>query len=238
MIELENISLSFDDVDVLRSISLTVEPGTTAVILGASGSGKSTILKILLGLLEPNAGDARINDRSMTTANQHERTRLRRSMGMVFQEGALFDSLTVRDNVGYRLIEQEVAPEEVDEAVHAKLEFVDLVGTMHKMPSELSGGMQRRVAIARALVGNPDVMLFDEPTTGLDPIVAKRITDHINDLRAQGITSVVVTHELPYAYRMADQIYLLSEGKFIFQGTVEEFKNCDDEYLVEFREYQ
>ena len=237
MIRLENITLSFDDNVVLDKISLDVAKGETVVILGASGSGKSTILRIILGLLNPDAGEAFIDDVSMTRANARERSVIRKKVGMVFQEGALFDSLTVRGNVGYRLIESKVQADEVDRQVQQKLEFVDLVGTMNKLPGELSGGMKRRVAIARALVGEPAIMLFDEPTTGLDPIVAKKITDHINDLKKQGITSIVVTHELPYAYRVADRVYMLKEGAIVFEGTVQQFKDSKDPYLTDFRDY-
>jgi phospholipid/cholesterol/gamma-HCH transport system ATP-binding protein len=237
MIRLDDIHLAFDDNVVLDGVSLTVPKGETVVILGASGSGKSTILRVLLGLLEPDRGDAYIEGVAMNRLKPRQRVELRKKMGMVFQEGALFDSLTVRDNVGYRLIEAGAPAAEVDRAVAEKLAFVDLVGTMNKMPGELSGGMKRRVALARALVGSPAVMLFDEPTTGLDPIVAKKITDHINDLKHRGITSVVVTHELPYAYRVADRIFMLREGKMVFEGTVSEFKRATDGYLIEFREY-
>ncbi len=237
MVRFQDIHLAFGATRVLNGITLNVKEGETAVILGASGSGKSTLLKILLGLLEPNRGEAFINDVSMTRARRNERVELRRLMGMVFQEGALFDSLSVRDNVGYRLVEAGLSEAEIDSQVAAKLEFVGLSGTADRMPGELSGGMKRRVAIARALVGEPRIMLFDEPTTGLDPIVAKKITDHINALKERGITSIVVTHELPYAYRVADTVYLLKDGEFVFHGDVASFRNSHDPYLAEFRDY-
>ena len=237
MIALKDISLAFDDNVVLDHVSLEVPKGETVVILGASGSGKSCILKILLGLLEPDGGEAFIDGVSMTGARDVDRVDLRKKVGMVFQEGALFDSLTVRDNVGYRLVEARVKHDEVDRQVVEKLKFVDLPGTLEKMPSEPSGGMKRRVAIARSLVGDPKIMFYDEPTTGLDPIVAKKITDHINDLKAHGITSIVVTHELPYAYRVADRVLMLKDGKFVFEGDVKAFQQSADPYLAEFREY-
>lgn len=237
MIRLDDIALAFDENVVLDGVSLEVRKGETVVILGASGSGKSTILRILLGLLEPDRGDAYIDGVAMNRLRDRERVELRKKMGMVFQEGALFDSLTVRDNVAYRLVEAGAPQSDVEREVAEKLEFVGLVGTMDKMPGELSGGMKRRVAIARALVGSPEVMLFDEPTTGLDPIVAKKITDHINALRERGITTIVVTHELPYAYRVADRIYMLRDAKIVFEGTVDQFRRSTDQYLREFREY-
>lgn len=213
MIEFQNVTISFEDEVILRNISFRVNPGETLIILGASGSGKSTILKLILGLIRPDSGRILITDRDITGMNEQELVKMRRNIGMIFQEGALFDSLSVRDNVGYRLVEEaSMAEAEVDAEVEKHLGFVGLGESIDKMPVELSGGMKRRVGIARALVGSPDIILYDEPTAGLDPITKRTIVELMIKLRdTEKVTSVFVTHDLHAASIIATE-YALTEG--------------------------
>jgi phospholipid/cholesterol/gamma-HCH transport system ATP-binding protein len=207
MIEFRNVSISFDDEVVLKDISFKIHRGETRIILGESGSGKSTILKLILGLIRPDSGQILIEGRDITQLTERELVSIRRDIGMVFQEGALFDSLSVRENVGYRLSEERQAGEsEIEAAVVQLLGFVGLEDAIDKMPAELSGGMKRRVGIARALVGTPKVVLYDEPTAGLDPITKRTILDLIIKLRdIEGVTCVFVTHDLQAASIMATE---------------------------------
>ncbi len=178
MIEFKNVTKSFNDDVVLRNISFSMRRGETKIILGASGSGKSTILKLILGLIRPDSGEILVDGQDITKMSERELVQVRRKIGMVFQEGALFDSLSLRENVGYRLYEESGMPEEeIEIIVRRVLGFVGLEDAIDKMPSELSGGMKRRAGLARALVGSPKIILYDEPTAGLDPITARSIVD-------------------------------------------------------------
>jgi phospholipid/cholesterol/gamma-HCH transport system ATP-binding protein len=204
-----------------------VRTGTTKVVFGPSGIGKSTVLRLILGLIRPRSGDITVLGRSMVNARSQGRNELRRRIGMVFQNGALFDSLTVGENVGYSLIEHGKVPEEEIEA--RVRQFLSLVGLdpdiiIDRLPDELSIGMQRRVAIARALASNePAIMLYDEPTTGLDPISVEMITDIIVRLRQElHVTSIVVTHEIPHALTVGDEFLFLYDRRVAFEGTAEE----------------
>jgi phospholipid/cholesterol/gamma-HCH transport system ATP-binding protein len=207
MIEFRNVHKSFDDEPVLKDVSFTIKRGETKIILGGSGSGKSTILKLILGLIRPDFGQILVEGRDITQMTERALVSVRRDIGMVFQEGALFDSLSVRENVGYRLYEEgRVDNPEVDAAVAQLLGFVGLEEAIDKMPAELSGGMKRRVGIARALVGTPKVVLYDEPTAGLDPITKRVIVELMIKLRdTEGVTSVFVTHDLQAASIMATE---------------------------------
>ncbi len=235
MIELKDTRIAFDEQEVLKGISLHVEKGETRVILGPSGCGKSVTLKILLGLLKPDSGTILIDGRDITNMSEDQLTDIRGIMGMVFQGGALFDSLTVRENVAFKLIEQgSMDPDDIDRIVEEKLRYVDLEEAIDAMPADLSGGMKKRVAIARAITGNPAILFYDEPTTGLDPITAKQINRLIIKLAKEGVTSIVVTHELNSAYMVADTISMIREGNIIFEGTVEELKNQQDPWIQEY----
>jgi phospholipid/cholesterol/gamma-HCH transport system ATP-binding protein len=213
MIEFQRVYKSFEDEDVLKDVSFTIRRGETKIILGESGSGKSTILKLILGLIRPDSGRILVEGRDITALAESDLVSIRRSIGMVFQEGALFDSLSVEENVGYRLAEEgQLGESEIHREVVQLLGFVGLEEAIDKMPAELSGGMKRRVGIARALVGTPKVVLYDEPTAGLDPITKRTIVELMIKLRdIEGVTSVFVTHDLHAASIIATE-YASSEN--------------------------
>ncbi len=258
MIEFRNVTKSFNDEVVLKDISFSIARGETTIILGVSGSGKSTILKLILGLMKPDTGQILVEGQDITRLSEPELVQVRRGIGMVFQEGALFDSLSVRENVGYRMYEAgKVSEEEIEVAVLRLLGFVGLEDAIDKMPAELSGGMKRRVGIARALLGTPKVVLYDEPTAGLDPITKRVIVELMIKLRdLEGVTTVFVTHDLPaaqviateYAAKDEDgdvrfhsdggaqtlgnvQFIMLHEGSICFEGSFEEMKKSNQPYV-------
>src|SRR5436190_10560491 len=256
----KNVSLSFDDKPVLRDVSFTLLPGHTKIILGASGSGKSTILKLILGLLKPDGGEIWIHGSRVDRMPEAEMMKVRGHLGMVFQEGALFDSLTVAENVGYKLYAETDMPlEDVRRRVEEVLGFIGLAEHIDKMPSELSGGQRRRVAIARAMAFKPKILLYDEATTGLDPITATTVDDEIIKLRdLEGVSSIVVTHQLRDAFyvathmavRNADgsveikaatpakereaEFIMLRDGVICFEGDADALRASTDSYLREF----
>lgn len=202
----------------LSNISFEVTSGGTEIIIGGSGSGKSTILKLILGLIKPESGEIEVDGTDISRMKEEELMQVRSKIGMVFQEGALFDSLSVAENVGYRLREHEdVSDEEFGERIHRLLGFVELEEFYDRMPSELSGGQRRRVAVARAMAHNPDLILYDEPTTGLDPITGSTICDLITKLRdLEGVSSVLVTHQLRDAFQVAQSFVMRKDGKFVY----------------------
>lgn len=221
MIEFRNVSKSFDDEVVLKDVSFKIGEGETKIILGESGSGKSTILKLILGLIRPDSGQIFVDGQEVTRMAERDLVAIRRNIGMVFQEGALFDSLSVRENVGYRLFEEgRMDEEEIEVEVLKLLGFVGLEDAIDKMPAELSGGMKRRVGIARALVGTPKVVLYDEPTAGLDPITKRSIVELVIKLRdLEGVTTVFVTHDLPAASIIATEYATATDnGGVIFKS--------------------
>jgi phospholipid/cholesterol/gamma-HCH transport system ATP-binding protein len=256
-IEFKDVHLAFDDKVILDGISFTVRQGETKIVLGGSGGGKSTIIKLVLGLLQPDAGQVLIDGEDITKFDEADMMRVRKKIGMVFQEGALFDSLSVYDNVAYRLHEQNVDEEEVEHEVRRMLRFVGLEDAIDKMPIELSGGMRRRVGIARALVGNPSIVLFDEPTAGLDPPTARTICELAIKLRdLEDVSSIFVTHEMNNLEYLTSEyatindkgevvfeqegeklclinteVLMLREGKIIFSGKDEELKKAQDPYI-------
>lgn len=225
MIELHNVDYSIGAHEILKGVSLAVGEKETLAILGASGSGKSTILRLMLGLIQPVKGEVWLFGRELASLPYPELVEIRKRMGIVFQEGALFDSLTVGENVGYYYLEHtrqthaEVAPR-----VQAMLDTVGLGHTIDLMPEQLSGGMRRRVAIARALIYQPQLILYDEPTTGLDPVASKSITDLINLLKTEHkVASVIVTHDLEDALAVADRFIVIQEGRVAWTGTRRQF---------------
>ena len=209
----DKVNLAFDEKVILRDVTFTVQKGHTKIFLGASGAGKSTILKLMLGLLKPDSGTIWVLGQRVDQMNEDQLIQVRQYIGMVFQEGALFDSLTVRENVGYRLFEQTDMPlAEVDARVGEVLRFVGLAEYASRMPSALSGGERRRVAVARALAARPKILLYDEPTTGLDPITALTMDAEIIKLRdLEHVSSIVVTHQLRDAFYIATPHELISD---------------------------
>ena len=219
IIVFDHVSLAFDDKEILRDVSFTLKTGHTKIFLGASGAGKSTILRLILGLLKPDAGRIFVNGERVDNMKEDDLMKVRADLGMVFQEGALFDSLTVRENVGYKLFEEsEMALEEVNRRVEEVLGFVRLAEFIDRMPSELSGGQRRRVAIARAMTAKPRILLYDEPTTGLDPITSLTIDEEIIKLRdIEGVSSIVVTHQLRDAFYVAEHMAIQNGHEVAFE---------------------
>ena len=237
VIELQNVSLAFD-VPIIEDISLTANESETIAIVGESGTGKSTILKLILRLLVPDKGRVLIDGEDITPLSFEEALQVRQKMGMVFQGAALFDSLTVFENVAYPLREHtHLAEDEIEKRVREKLQFVDLEPdeVLEKLPSELSGGMRKRVGIARGMANDPEVMLYDEPTSGLDPLTTGTITRLILKLQRElGVTSIVVSHDIRSVFRMATRVALLHDHKIAFSGTPEEMSGTEDPYIRDF----
>jgi phospholipid/cholesterol/gamma-HCH transport system ATP-binding protein len=259
VLELRDVVKAYGDRRILDGVSFGVRRGETKIIIGASGSGKSTLLKLIMGLEKPDEGQILIEGEETTKLKEREMVRIRQHMGMVFQESALFDSLTVRENVAYRLYEDGADEDEIEQRVRKSLGFVGLEEAIDKTPSELSGGMKRRVALARALIGEPQIMLYDEPTAGLDPVTSKKINELIIALRdINNVTGVFVTHRMRDAYTLASQyarngegnvtfhqegrdlciantrFLMLRDGKIIFEGPDEVLRRSQDPYIKRF----
>jgi phospholipid/cholesterol/gamma-HCH transport system ATP-binding protein len=236
LVRCQNIEKAFGGKPVLQGVSLEVAAGETLVLLGGSGSGKSVLLKHMNGLLRPDAGSVEVDGTALGDLDEDALVPVRRCVSMLFQQGALFDSLTVGDNVAFPLREHEILPEEkIPARVAEVLAMVGLEKAEHLMPSELSGGMRKRAALARALALEPKAVLYDEPTTGLDAVVAAKINHLIRDLQKQlGLTSVVVTHDLGSAFYVADRLAFLYEGRIRFIGTPAEARASTDPPLHEF----
>jgi phospholipid/cholesterol/gamma-HCH transport system ATP-binding protein len=256
---LDRVGLAFDEKVILRNLSLSLIAGHTKIILGASGAGKSLTLKIILGLLRADSGVVWVNGQRVDELSEREMMEVRADIGMVFQEGALFDSLTVRENVGYRLYEETDMPvPQVDRRVAEVLGFVGLGEYGERMPSALSGGQRRRVAIARAMASKPKLLLYDEPTTGLDPITALTVDDEVIKLRdIEKVSSIIVTHQLRDAFYIAThcavedqgririvpaderkereaEFVMLKDGELMFEGDADALRHSDDPYLRDF----
>ena len=259
VLEMKDVVKYYGDNAVLDGVSFRVFKGETKIIIGASGSGKSTILKLAMLLERPDEGKILIQGRDITDLREGDLVEVRQQIGMVFQESALFDSLTVRENVAYRLYESGGDEEEIDRRVRESLGFVGLADAIDKYPSELSGGMKRRVALARALISEPEIMLYDEPTAGLDPVTSRRINELIIALRdLKNVTGVFVTHRMRDAFTLASEyatngagslkfhregeelciantrFLMLRDGKIIFEGPDEVLRRSDDPYIKRF----
>ncbi len=259
-IEFRNVTMTFDDRKVLDNLSFKVMKGETKIILGGSGCGKSTTIKLVLGLLKPDSGQILVNGEDVTHYSEVNMMRVRKKIGMIFQEGALFDSLSVYENVAFKLHEQGVPEDEVESEVRRMLRFVNLEEAIEKMPAELSGGMRRRVGIARALVGDPKIVMFDEPTAGLDPPTSRTICELAMKLRdLEDVSSIFVTHEMnnldylcsEYAVvneagevvfekegeklcLINSKVLMMSDGQVIFSGTDETLRKSEDKYIQKF----
>jgi phospholipid/cholesterol/gamma-HCH transport system ATP-binding protein len=259
-IEFRNVTIGFDERKILDDLSFKVMKGETKIILGGSGCGKSTTIKLVLGLLKPDSGQILVDGEDITNYSEVQMMRVRKKIGMIFQEGALFDSLSVYENVAFKLHEQGVPEDEVESEVRRMLRFVNLEPAIDKMPAELSGGMRRRVGIARALVGDPKIVMFDEPTAGLDPPTARTICELAMKLRdLEDVSSIFVTHEmnnldyLTSEYAVVNEagevgfekegerlclinskVLMMREGKIIFSGTDETLRKNDDPYIHKF----
>jgi len=239
MIELRNIDFSYEDKPVLRNVSFRVEPSEAVVIMGPSGSGKSTILRLILGLENPQQGQVVIDGRDISALKEKTKREIRKKIGMVFQEGALFDSLTVGENVGYYLLEHtKLSFEEISHRVCQMLGFVGLDAdeVVDKLPEQLSGGMRRRVAIGRALLStDPKIMLYDEPTTGLDPQATDKVLDLIKKLHQEkSVSSIAVTHQIVDAFAMADRFIVICGGEVAFDGSLAGLRDCQDDRVRAF----
>ncbi|MGL5206373.1 MAG: ABC transporter ATP-binding protein [Acidaminococcaceae bacterium] len=228
--------MAFGKKEILKNVSFTVEKGETLAVIGPSGSGKSTILRLLIGLLEPTSGTIMINGQDVSLFDEDQWNSLRRKMGMVFQYSALFDFLTVGENIAFGLRQHtEMTEEEIQKIVAERLEQVGLPGTQSAYPAELSGGMKKRVSLARATALQPEIVLYDEPTAGLDPIMSENINDLIvNTREVMGVTSILVTHDMHSVFQVADRIALLYEAQIAAIGTVDEMKNNPHPILQKF----
>jgi phospholipid/cholesterol/gamma-HCH transport system ATP-binding protein len=236
LIEVQNLSKSFNGLQVLKDVNLVVEEGSTAVILGKSGVGKSVLLKSIIGLIPPDTGSVRIEGQEVVGMNRRTLDALRRQMGYLFQGAALYDSMTVRENLAFPLERQvRLTSDELEEKIIQQLQMVGLEDAIDKMPAELSGGMKKRIGLARALITNPRIMLYDEPTTGLDPITAREISYLIKELQQRyQPTSIAVTHDMTCARIIADKAAVLHDGIIEYEGTVSGMEKVSNEVVRSF----
>lgn len=236
MIEINNLTKAFEDFVVLDDISFTVKRGENLVVFGRSGTGKSVLLKCMIGLMTPDKGDIYIDKENVLSLDAKKLNEMRKQIGFLFQSGALYDSMNVAENLAFPLIRNfDFTSKEVDDKVHNALEMVGLAEALNKMPSELSGGMRKRIALARSIITEPKLMLYDEPTTGLDPLTTKEISELIIELQKKlNMTSIIVTHDLICANIIADRAIFLKEGKIKYAGTIPELVNSDDTFLKNF----
>lgn len=236
VIKIENLSKKFDDKIILDNISLNVMSGENLVVFGQSGSGKSVLLKCIIGLLTPDSGKIFIKGQDVTNLSQNKLNKIRKHTSFLFQGAALYDSMTVRENLEFSLKRNvEISNKEAYEKVLYTLELVSLKEAVNKMPSELSGGMKKRIGLARAIITDPEIMFYDEPTTGLDPISSKEISELILDLqRKLKMTSIIVTHDLNCAHIISDRIIFLRNAKIAYQGIIEELSKSEDKFLKNF----
>jgi phospholipid/cholesterol/gamma-HCH transport system ATP-binding protein len=240
VISIKGLYKSFEDNDVLRGIDFELHKGENVIVLGRSGSGKSVLIKIIAGLMKPDKGEVTVLGKKVHQLTKKELIELRLKLGFLFQHSALYDSMTVRENLEFPLIRnvRDLSQEKIDEAVKDVLEAVGLADTTNQLPSELSGGQQKRIAIARTLIMKPEIILYDEPTAGLDPLTSYEINDLINEVQKKYKTSsVIITHDLTCAKKTGDRILMLIDGNFIRQGDFEEVFDTDDKRVKGFYDY-
>ena len=237
-IQIRDLHKSFGEHKVLRGVDLDIERGKINIIIGGSGQGKSVLMKHLMGLLKPDRGQILVDGEDIVPLDDYALNRVRRKFGMLFQYAALFDSLTVGENVAFPLVEHTKMPKvEVEKRVIEQLASLGLKNVEKKFPAELSGGMRKRVGLARALILKPEILLYDEPTTGLDPVATKNVDDMIRDIsKDTGVTSVVISHDMASTFRLADRVSMLYEGKIVVSGTAKEFLRTDNETVRNFVE--
>ncbi|MGH2574824.1 MAG: ABC transporter ATP-binding protein [Ignavibacteria bacterium] len=238
LIDIQNLQKSFNGFQVLKKIDLKVKKGETVVTLGKSGSGKSVLLKCIVCLIYPDSGIIKVLGKDMTALPPNELQHIRKRIGFIFQGGALYDSMSVKENLIFPLVRHlSLDKNQIEQRVHDVLESVDLLDSINKMPSELSGGMRKRIGLARTLILNPEIMLWDEPTTGLDPATSKEICHLILKMQEKyNVTSIVVTHDIPCAKLVADRIVVLKGGIFTEEGSFGELENSKDEFVKSFFE--
>ncbi len=237
MIEIVDLYKSFGNEPVLKGINLNIDPGETIVIIGRSGCGKSVLIKNIVGLLSPDSGYVKLEGKIVDDLSQKELYELRSRFGFLFQGAALFDSMTVEENVALPLVESQnkISKSEIKKRVGEKLDMVGLPGVQHLKPAELSGGMKKRVGLARALITDPDYVFYDEPTTGLDPIMSTSIDELIKELTDKlNVTSIVVTHDMLSVKKVANRVAMINDGKIYFTGTSDELITSDDKIIKEF----
>ncbi len=237
VIEIDNLSKAFADLEVLNNLSLKLFEGENLVVLGKSGSGKSVLIKCIVRLLHPDKGTITVLGKNVNELNGRGLAALREKIGFLFQSGALYDSMTIKQNLEFplRRIKKKLTKKERDEKIKEVLENVGLADTLHKMPSELSGGMRKRASLARTIVVDPLIMLYDEPTTGLDPVTSDGISALINDVQKKYKTSsIIITHDIECARATADRIIMLQNGEVYMEGNIDEFENSTDELIQSF----
>ncbi|OIR05691.1 bacitracin export ATP-binding protein BceA [mine drainage metagenome] len=237
VIEINNLKKSFAQQEVLKNISLQLFTGENLVVLGKSGSGKSVLIKCIVSLLLADSGTIKVFGKDITGLNRKELSELRKQIGFLFQSGALYDSMTVKENLEFPLkrIKKDISQKEMDEKINEVLENVGLIDALHKMPSQLSGGMRKRISLARTIVVDPLIMLYDEPTTGLDPITSDEISLLINEVQKKYKTSsIIITHDIKCAKNIANRMIMLQDGKVYLEGKTESFENSSDPFIKSF----
>ena len=237
MIEINNLKIGFTDHEVLNNVSLKLLNGENLVVLGKSGSGKSVLIKCIVRLLKPDSGTIEVLGSNVSSLDRKELNELRKKVGFLFQSGALYDSMTVKQNLEFPLqrIKKHLSKEEVNEKINEVLEAVGLPEVLNKMPSQLSGGMRKRISLARTIIVDPLIMLYDEPTTGLDPVTSDEISSLINEVQKKYKTSsLIITHDIECARSTADRIIMLHDGDVYSEGTLEDFENSLDPMIVSF----
>ena len=236
MIEIRNVSVRFDGVEVIKDVSLSIPEGKITVIAGRSGSGKTVLMKTVVGLIKPSSGSILIDEMDIFSLSEKELNEIRKKMALLFQSAALFDSLNIYQNVAFPLVEHsQYSPEEIAALVNEKLELVGLRNVHRKMPSELSGGMKKRAALARAIILNPKYIIYDEPTTGLDPLIANDIIDLILELqRKYQHTAIIITHDVNCIDKTVDHMVVIDDGEVKFDGSYRELQKTKDPYCRQF----